>query len=166
MLGSEGAGKSTQNKLGPKEHRKKMDVLYMYMGSGDGASSFIRFFLKKAIYLKNRFSPVNKKFKQSDLIENTTPYSEMRLFKKIFKLIWAINLDCERRSKIEKINKWKNYGGVIICDRYPQADVMGFNDGPLLYSYKDSNSRIMKKLYHWEYGIYKKSEVIKPDLVI
>jgi thymidylate kinase len=55
---------------------------------------------------------------------------------------------------------------VVICDRYPQCQVMGFNDGPLLSRWLEHHNRLLRYLANWELTPYQWSEIYSPDLVI
>jgi len=55
---------------------------------------------------------------------------------------------------------------VVICDRYPQAQIMGFNDGPLLSAWMESGSRLKRRLARWEFETYRELARTAPDLVV
>lgn len=163
ILGCDGAGKSTQNTLVPRELRKKVDVLYMYMGSGDGHASWHRYPMRLLIDLKSKFKKGNKSITEG---EKNTVTSEKLSLKGIFKILWATSLAFERKKKLKKISAWKAKGGLVVCDRYPQTSVMGFNDGPLLCGLSNSKSRVLRRLSEWEFATYGISSEVSPDLVI
>ena len=72
----------------------------------------------------------------------------------------------EKKSKFKQLQKAKNNGLFILCDRYPQFKVMNFNDGPLLSEYLSNKNFIIRKIAKWEFSIYKLSEIYPPDVVI
>ena len=55
---------------------------------------------------------------------------------------------------------------IVICDRYPQIQVKGHNDGPLLGSWMSGGSSFRRKLAAWEHGIYEQSMRSRLDLAI
>ena len=56
--------------------------------------------------------------------------------------------------------------GIVICDRYPQCQVMGFNDGPLLSHWLGHHNKLLKYIANWESTPYRWAEIYPPDLVI
>lgn len=163
-LGVDGAGKSTQNNLIPRELRKKVDVLYLYMGSGDGHSSWYRYPLKLLMDMRSR-SKKSRLSSYDDGVKSANSANPGFLLK-LLKLIWAVSLAFERQRKIEVATIWKRRGGVVICDRYPQFSVKGYNDGPLLNDFINSNNFILKRISKWESDIYERANCYSPDLVL
>jgi len=56
-------------------------------------------------------------------------------------------------------------GLIILTDRYPQTQIEGFNDGPLLSQWKDSKSPLKRMLYKYEMDIYNLSNYFQPDIL-
>ena len=83
----------------------------------------------------------------------------------IAKVIWAVTLANEKKTKRRKMVKARNNGLLVITDRYPQSIIPGASDGPLLNRYMDGNG-IMKRLSEWEYRIYDSFSTNAPDLTI
>lgn len=164
VMGTDGAGKSTQNKLIPKELRKKIDVLHLYMGSGDGSSSWHRLPLKFLMQLRSKAK--NKSVESLTKVEKIKSLNEYGIVSKLFKVLWAVSLAFERKKKLRAAEKWKANGGVVLCDRYPQLSVPNFNDGPLLNDFLDSSNKLWSWLAQWELSIYKGANIIAPDLVL
>ena len=48
------------------------------------------------------------------------------------RVVWALALAVEKRSKMRRARRARNRGMLVLCDRYPQTKILGFNDGPLL----------------------------------
>jgi hypothetical protein len=55
---------------------------------------------------------------------------------------------------------------VAICDRYPQCQFGGFNDGPQLGSWLEHPSRLLRAAAAWELAAYRGAERAPPDLVV
>ena len=55
---------------------------------------------------------------------------------------------------------------IVVCDRFPQNQMMGCMDGPLLSEWRESRSRIVRALARWERAPYDWAEAHPPDLVI
>lgn len=162
FLGCDGAGKSTTLAYVKKEFNKKIDVYNVYLGSGDGSSSLLRKPMKivaKKVGGKGVGHAVEKELnsgKKSSL--------KSKLYS-VAKVIWAVTLAQEKKSKLTKITRAKNNGMLVLVDRYPQVEVAGYGDGALLRKYSNRKG-LMKRISDWEYGIYKKSCINPPDLLI
>jgi len=50
----------------------------------------------------------------------------------IFKILYALSLALEKRQTIKRAVRARNRGMVVVCDRFPQNQIIGYNDGPLL----------------------------------
>lgn len=156
IIGCDGAGKSTTLKYIYKEFKKKIDVSVVYFGSGDGSSSLLRLPMRV----------IAKRMKKS---KGTSPDSSNQKdkkkggFGKFAKIIWAIALASEKKSKLRQMTKMRNNGLLVLTDRYPQTAFPGINDGPLLSDYK---SGLMGYISKWERKIYESANKNKPDLVI
>ena len=164
IMGSDGSGKSTQVGMVKDILIKKMDVRYIYMGSGEGPSSWHRNLLK---LLKKLISKPNNKQVIEDIPENKKGNKLNKLtFKNILKLIYIISLAIEKSSKLQKLQAYKKRGMMSITDRYPQIQITGYNDGPLLFEYLNSDNFIIKLFAKYEYNLYKRSIKMPPDLVV
>lgn len=162
FLGCDGAGKSTTLSYVSKEFMKKIDVYQSYMGSGDGSSSIIRKpmkFIAKRVAGKGIGRAINK-----EVSSGRGRSLKSRLYL-LVKIIWAITLAVEKRDKLKQITRARNKGMLVLVDRYPQIETMGYSDGPLLSRYCSGNA-VMRRLSKWEYTIYKSGYKNPPDLVI
>lgn len=164
FLGSDGAGKSTTIDYVKKEFGKKIDVKNIYMGSGDGSSSILRYPLRliaKRVGGKGLGRAIN-----SELTNKSSKPSFKSRFYLMSKFVWGVTLALEKRNKLKKITKSRNNGILVLADRYPQVDTVGYNDGPLLTKYRYSNNKVIKNIAEWEYNIYESAYVNAPDLII
>lgn len=166
FLGCDGAGKSTTLGYVKNEFKKKLDVKAEYLGSGDGSSSFLRKPMKivaKKIGGKGIGHAVDKEL-DSNKDEKMKISLKARLYS-IAKVIWAVTLSKEKKSKLRKITKARNSGMLVLIDRYPQTEISGYSDGPLLNRYINS-----KGLYgaaaRYEQSVYKSAYNNAPDLFI
>lgn len=167
FLGVDGAGKSTLMKETVKWLKWKLDLYNVYFGSGDGKSSLLRYplLLITKIAKRNKKND-NIKFENNSENEIVKESTKKNILYKIFKLIWAISLAIEKRSKLRKVWRAKSKGLYVICDRYPQINTMGYNDGPLLSELSKSKNYLARKLSKWEYSIYSQCMQIAPDILI
>jgi thymidylate kinase len=162
IMGADGSGKSTQVKMVKNILSKKMDVRYMYMGSGNGPASWHRDILKliKNILMKNK----NKNTHTVSKNKNKKPNKS--ILKIVFHVLYSLSLAFEKKSKLKKIRSYKNKGMIVLTDRYPQTQINGFNDGPLLSEYRFSKNIILRKIAKFEQIQYKYAEIVYPDIVI
>lgn len=172
LMGSDGAGKSTQTKAVTKELSKKVNVVFMYMGSGDGAISFQRKLISKTIALGTR---VNSPGKAKAINRSAPPkeeaafkkdISKKSLFKQLILSVKAASMAFEKKNRLKRIDRERKRGSIIICDRYPQTSTLGYNDGPKLYANIKSPNFILRSLAKYEFSCYNLAKQIYPDLVI
>ena len=163
FLGCDGAGKSTTLKYVKKELSKKIDVKSVYLGSGDGSSSLIRKPMKliaKKVGGKGVGHAVEKEYSEKKKVS-----IKARLYS-FAKIIWAVTLANEKKKKLREMTKARNNGLVVLCDRYPQIEVAGYSDGPLLTRYLSKGKGLFYQIARWEYSIYRSFYFNPPDLTI
>ncbi len=161
LIGVDGSGKTTVSREIIKQLEHRHSVACIYFGSGDGKSSWLRRPMKTLLELysspqKSGVKPDNNK--QLGVTRKKVP----AIIRRLAIIPWAISLAIEKRQKLRRALRLKKKGVIVITDRYPQIDVMGYSDGPLLYK----KSGVPKRIYDWEYKIYKTPQKSPPDLVI
>lgn len=162
LLGCDGAGKSTTLKYLRKEFAKKIDVVTIYFGSGDGSSSLLRKPMKivaKKVGGKGVGKNVENEYKKNKKVS-----LKARLYS-FAKIIWAVSLAKEKKKKLKQMTKARNNGLLVLTDRYPQSSHPGCGDGPLLNKYIDGKG-LFSKIAKWENNIYKIFSENTPDLTI
>jgi thymidylate kinase len=158
FVGCDGAGKSTLlGELGPWLGWK-LDVLPIYFGSGDGPVSVARLPLVWVRRLQKRLSPTRPPAERSRVLKPRR-LSPARA-------IWALVLAFEKSQRLATAERARQRGIVVLCDRFPQTNVRGFNDGPLLTPWLESPQAWRRRLAGWELGIYESARRLAPDLVI
>lgn len=107
FLGQDGAGKTTVTKQLIKWWHWKLDVRYVYLGSGENYFS-----------LKKR------------LMKAIPPKGAFKSFRAILGL--SVLKDVAKKSyrNVVKAEKYAAKGGLVIYDRYPQTGFTGICDGP------------------------------------
>jgi hypothetical protein len=156
VIGSDGAGKSSVGEMLYSWLGGKVDVIPIYFGSGQGRSSILRWPMTVVLELKRgrsgstRMDPQQRRTRDIGLA----------------RALWALALAREKRSKLRRVGRARERGFVVICDRYPQTQADGVNDGPLLWTWRESPARVKRALARWEDGIYKLAEAIPPDIVV
>ncbi|HXV72229.1 MAG TPA: hypothetical protein VEB69_12635 [Acidimicrobiia bacterium] len=155
FVGSDGSGKST---VVAKLHRwlgGKVDVMPVYLGSGKGRGSLLRWPLqqvKKTMRGRGRRpgSGVNGSTRRI-----TTD-----------RVVWALALAREKSRKLKRAGRAREKGLIVICDRYPQTQTDGMIDGPLLSSWLSSENTTRRVLAEWERRPYLLAESLGPDVVL
>lgn len=164
FLGCDGAGKSTTIKYVKKEFGKKIDVKTVYLGSGDGSSSLLRKpmkFVAKRVGGKGVGHAVEKEY-----ANNNKKISLKARMYSIAKVIWADTLANEKKKKLKSITKARNNGMLVLVDRYPQTEFVGYSDGPLLSRYLINEKGFLYRKAKKELEIYKSAYTNPPDLTL
>ncbi len=163
FIGIDGSGKSTQKESISNKLRWKMDVVDVYLGAGAGQLNLSFRVLKKIkeIVIDRPSSDSGKQESSSNKKPKRMKFSWLRI-------VWAVFLALDKRSKFKKIQKLRSHGITIICDRFPQNHVPGFNDGNLLGGpeYLGSCNRFVRNIARWEEKIYKAVFVDNPTIFI
>ena len=87
-------------------------------------------------------------------------------FKRTIQLARLLSVAREKKNRLRCIEKARNNGVIVICDRYPQTAILTYNDGPKLQILNTSSSTLMRKLAQYEHNCYALANTISPDLVI
>ena len=166
VVGPDGSGKSTVVKEIAAWLSEHVDVLPIYFGSGDGPVSPIRWPLQLASRWRNR-RQMNARSRSAparprDGGAPPTPPAWMR----IARALWALLLRTEKAQRLRRAWRAHERGMIVVCDRFPQNQMMGCMDGPLLSEWRESRSRILRALARWERAPYDWVEAHPPDLVI
>ncbi len=170
LLGSDGAGKSTLLKTLSGWLGAKLDVTPIYFGSGDGASAIYRRPLRLAHRLlgsslrPHGASPGARS--PAEPREAPAARAFRSWLRAAARVPWALALSCEKRGKLRRLRRARNRGMIVICDRFPQAETPGFNDGPLLAHWREHKWRACRSLAAWEGQPHAAAAQTHPDLVI
>jgi hypothetical protein len=156
VIGSDGAGKSSVSQMLHSWLAGKVDVMPVYFGSGQGQSSILRW--PMTVVLQR--SRGRTRSPQLDPEQRRTRGIGFA------RAMWALALAREKRSKLRLVVRARERGFIVICDRYPQTQADGVNDGPLLWTWRESPSRLKRALARWEDGIYALAEIVPPDVVV
>ncbi|RYG46824.1 MAG: hypothetical protein EOO01_15690, partial [Chitinophagaceae bacterium] len=151
MIGADGSGKSTVIADLHSTFRKKIDVYLLYMGKGkSGKGSLLRKILSrfrrtysKSLPGKTGNRPVVQAKRQEESFKST-----------LYRCIEALAVARERRRKLEMMLAAKHKGMLIICDRFPQYQQMGYNDGPVLNHLLQSSNFLFRFMARKEAKVY------------
>lgn len=162
FVGPDGSGKST---LVDEIHgwlSWKLDVQTVYLGSGDGDVSLLR----------RPIVPLRKRHGGGAGSKNVESGSEssggglLSRFVSLGRIYRALTISREKNKRLRRAWRARNRGMVVLSDRYPQNQMMGYNDGPLLSQIADSDSRLLRYVAKRESVPYRNAERNQPDLVV
>ena len=164
VLGPDGAGKSTLTRSLRSWLAVKLDVVPIYFGSGQGPSAVYRWPLQLARRLVER--PAHTPAPASPRTAFTDSNAGGRLLRTLGLALWAVTLSCEKRGKLRRAVRARNRGMIVLCDRFPQNEILGFNDGPLLATRAATGSWLWRALARFERRPYAAAALNPPDLII
>jgi thymidylate kinase len=160
LIGADGSGKSTITRNLKETFEEKLDVYQIYFGRGDGKSSRSR---KILTTIKNLLVPGKKK-KTTRIHKNVT-VGNNGFSRSTYKCIEALLVAREKKQKMKQMDLAKKRGMLVICDRFPQNQIMGYNDGPLLHNHLNSRNFIYRAAAKMESKIYAKATDNTPDII-
>jgi hypothetical protein len=158
IVGVDGSGKSTLLREVRCWLDPQVDLMTCYFGTGDGQPSLFFRPIKAVSRSVARVVRTRPKGASHGAVSNRPPglgYSVMFA-------IWAIAVAIEKRRKIVSTQRAINRGFVVVTDRYPQNEILEFNDGPLLHRLP----RCPAWLRRFESSVYGLAQRAPPDLVI
>ena len=158
MIGVDGSGKSTSVTTIRAWLGSKVDVVPIYFGTGDGRPSlFLRPF-KLAMPLIMRVLKSKPKCASHGMASGRPT----GLAYSLLLMVWAVAVAVDKRKKLAAAQRGINRGLIVIADRYPQNQILGFNDGPLL----NRLTVVPRWLRRFEDTVYALARRLSPDLVI
>lgn len=129
LIGSDGSGKSTLSKDLIDWLTFKIDTHLFYMGK----RPFIKSYNKRP-------------FLRTDLIANDSMVS--RMLKKVLGGYYYVLMIKQKVQLLQLAKKMCAKGSVILCDRFPQQSILGFNDGPKLQKHKKRYAKLEIKWFN------------------
>lgn len=162
LVGADGSGKSTVIGDLQATFKKKIDVYNLYMGRGkSGNASWQRKIMGR---FKKNYSKIQHREKKA--ITRDVSTNENKSFRfNLFKCVEALAVARERRKKLRMMQTAKAKGMLVICDRFPQNQFMGYNDGPALSYLLHSKSFLFRWSARKEAKTYKLTEDNPPDIL-
>lgn len=161
FLGADGSGKSTIAKEIVTWLSWKIDVRSIYFGSGDGPTSLLRRPLKAVLALRAK----GRRRAAPDLAAGNSPAPAGPL-RSMWNAWWTLAVAREKLGRMAEARRARNLGMVVICDRFPQCQFPGFNDGPRLGDWLHHQSALLRAAAAWELAAYRSAERSPPDLVV
>jgi hypothetical protein len=166
LLGSDGAGKSTLVADMARWFAWKTGVVPLYFGSGDGPVSPWRRVLRGLLLVyhrSSRRSPARGPDAPPPVRGAPRPRSWLR---ELYRTLWALSIANEKRRRLRQAREARNQGQIVLCDRFPQCQIPGTTDGPLLDRWWGHSNRLLSALARWERSVYQTAEACPPDLVL
>ena len=154
----DGSGKSTVNANIRAWLGSEIDVMPVYFGTGDGRPSLL---LRPFKLMLPILTPLLKKKPRSASHGKITTEPPGTLYSLLL-IVWAAVVARERRGKLIAAHRGASRGLVVVTDRYPQNEIDGFNDGPLLTHLAWAPLWLRR----WEAATYALARRLPPDLVI
>jgi hypothetical protein len=165
FLGSDGSGKSTLVREIGRTYASKIDVYRVYFGSGDGPTSLLRLPLRVARRLYVRVVRGPRQGPRMGTVP-ASARSAKRGAAGLGRLLWGLSLAREKGRRLQSAWRARSLGMLVLADRFPQTQVLGFNDGPLLSDLQHSPGRIARWFASREARAYQWANRYPPDLVI
>ena len=158
MIGVDGSGKSTAVSTMRSWLGAEIDTMPIYFGTGDGRPSLFLWPLKLVMPILQRSFKTKPKGSSHGNVSSRPP----GLLYALLLTGWAMVVAREKRIKLLSARRAANRGLVVLADRYPQDEIIGFNDGPLLARLP----KVPAFLRRLEARAYALSRRLPPDLVI
>lgn len=158
LLGVDGSGKSTSVTTLRDWLGAEIDVMPIYFGTGDGRPSLLLWPLKLMVPL---IQPALKSKPKGSSHGNVSDKPPSKLYAGLM-MVWAAVLAVEKRGKLTRAHRAANRGMIVLSDRYPQDQITGFNDGPLLHRI----AGVPERLRSFENDAYACARRLPPDLIL
>jgi thymidylate kinase len=158
MIGVDGSGKSTSVAAIRGWLGGKVDVVPIYFGTGDGRPSLLFRPFKLAMPMIMRVLRSKPKVASHGKVSGPPP----GLLYSLLLMVWAAAVAVDKRKKLTAAKRGTNRGLIVVTDRYPQSQILGFNDGPLL----SRLTVVPDWLRRFEDAAYALARRLPPDLVI
>ena len=168
FMGPDGSGKSTLARAAASLLAQKLDVLLIYFGSGQGPGSLLRWplDLARAAAARLGWLPAGQGLRPTGDQLDGTLRPRPGLLLSFALIVWALTLALEKRRKLQTAWRARDAGIVVFADRYPQARVLGFNDGPLLGHFAHHRNALLRWLARLEAAPYLAADRYPPELVV
>lgn len=147
VIGADGSGKSTIIQKLQSTFQQKIDVYRIYFGRSGKKSILIKSLIRLQRFFSKRNNPA---------LKNVATF---------FRCLEAMLLASAKETNRRRMLKARNRGMLVICDRYPQSQIYGYNDGPLLQELTRSGNGMFRSFAAAEMNFYRRFEKTSPDIV-
>ena len=149
IIGSDGAGKSTLCRDLAEEWHDRGPVDWVYFGSGDGPSSWLRWPLVKLRRVLFGTATAGQAAGRPPKGPAFAAEPRRGSVIAVARALWALTLASEKQAKLRSVRRARDRGHLIVCDRFPQAQVGGLMDGPLLHAWLERPRGARRRLARW-----------------
>lgn len=162
VVGADGSGKSTVSQEVLTTFAPKVDLCKLYFGRGDGKIGWQR----QALYsLKGLVERKDVPGKSSHQLSGVAE-KKKGFLADVYRCIEALLVANEKRVRLACMLKARRKGMLVVCDRFPQNQFMGYNDGPLLHYLSTSRNPVFRIMSKIEANVYAFAEKHPPQLLI
>jgi hypothetical protein len=174
FVGSDGAGKSTVVRAITDWLSTQIETRPLYLGAGDGEISFPRRALRAIDRARRIFVARETARTKASREDGLLLYRRGATYvagvepglRAMWKVMSRLSLAREKRARLKTAAAWRTNGIVVISDRYPQVQQLGFNDGPQLWPWLEHRTWWMRRAARREFRGYELADTLSPDLVI
>ena len=160
VIGADGSGKSTVTESIKNTFQEKLDIYKIYFGRGDGKVS-----MGRKLLLSGKFLVRSKEDYRAANSRKGSAIKKEGFVWGLYKCTEAFFVAREKRINMKLMQNAKEKGALVICDRYPQNQFMGYNDGPLLHDFLSSKNLLFRTVAKMESEIYAQAEIQAPDVL-
>jgi thymidylate kinase len=158
IVGVDGSGKTTVVEAIRAWLGGEVDVMPMYFGTGAGRPSMLMRPFKLMLPVVTGLVKTKPRGASHGNVSDRPPG---RLYS-LLMMVWAAVVAREKHKKLLAARRGADRGLLVITDRYPQDEINGFNDGPLLTRL----SSVPRWLLKLEAAAYALARRLPPDLVL
>lgn len=170
VVGVDGSGKSTVTAELERWLAPMVAVERIYFGSGKGAASWPRRTMRLAAATLRRCGLVRggRGEGHGPPVHGTSRRrgDDSSLLFTVGDLLWVVSLAVERRVRAAVARSARASGGVVLCDRFPQSQIAGFNEGTFLADWQHRRAPLLRAAARLERAAIEYAEAQPPDLVI
>lgn len=154
----DGSGKSTavstiRNWLGDE-----IDVMPVYLGTGNGRASLLLLPLKLMVPLATKLVGARPK----EASDGKVSGRRRGVLYTTLLTVWATVVAIEKRGKLISAHRGADRGVLVLTDRYPQDEILDFNEAPMLARLNN----VPAWLRRFEANAYAPARRLPPDLVV
>ena len=166
VIGADGSGKSTVIANLQSTFRKKLDVYRVYLGNGryerKSAPRKLLIGLKKML---DKTGTKKRNYQQGNKADHHASVDKRGWKANLFRCLQALVIANERYKNLKLMQSAKRKGMLVICDRFPQNQIMGYNDGPMLHDLSGSTNVFFRWMSKLEAKAYAYAESHPPDIL-
>jgi len=158
IIGVDGSGKSTAVSTIKTWLGDEIDVMPIYLGTGNGRASLLLLPLKLIVLLATKLIGPRPK----ETPDGKASARHRGPLYTILMMVWATIVAIEKRGKLLSAHRGADRGLLVVTDRYPQDEILDFNEAPMLARL----SNVPGWLRRFEANAYAPARRLPPDLVV